>query len=375
MLKSSFVYPFATAAVAGTLALSGCHEPETDARLTPPLVRVAQVNTAAPADRSFTGIVSARVQSDLGFRVAGKIAERLVDPGQEVKRGQPLMRIDRTDLALATVARNGAVEAARAHALQTGSDERRYRGLVAQGAVSALTYDQAKAAAEAAAAELRAAVAQAEVARNEAGYSVLAADADGVVMETLGEPGQVVAAGQTVVKLAHAGPREAVVHLPETLRPVIGSSAETRLYGSKGSVSVAKLRQLSNSSDPRTRTFEARYVLQGDAAVAPLGSTIRLLIPDSRGESAIEIPLSAVFDNGRETGVWLIDGPAGAGEAGVVWQPVKLAGIGQETAMLETGLQRGARFVTLGAHLLHPGQRVRLSAQGTGTDTRSGAAP
>src|SRR5439155_1393545 len=148
--------------------------------------------------------VAARVQSDLGFRVPGKVLERLVDAGQTVKRGQPLMRIDPADLRLAMRAHEEAVVAARARARQTADDEARYRDLVAGGAVSASAYDKAKADAESARAQLNAAEARADVARNETGYAVLVADGGGVVVETLAEPGQVVNAGQVVVRVAHA---------------------------------------------------------------------------------------------------------------------------------------------------------------------------
>src|SRR5213593_2086741 len=138
-----------------------------DPRTQSPLVRIATVAAADAADRSFTGIVAARVQSDLGFRVSGKVLERLIDTGQAVKRGQPLMRIDPTDLRLAVRAHEEAVAAATALARQTADDEARYRGLVSAGAVSRSAYDQVKAAAESARAELNAAKARADVTRNE----------------------------------------------------------------------------------------------------------------------------------------------------------------------------------------------------------------
>src|SRR5438093_9217118 len=152
-----------------------------DPRTQVPLVQVGTVKISTRAERSFTGIVAARVQSDLGFRVPGKVLERLVDAGQPVKRGQPLMRIDPTDLRLAMRAHEEAVAAARARAHQTAEDEVRYRDLLPPRAVSASDYDKAKAAAESARAELNAARAQADVARNEMSYAGLFADADGVV--------------------------------------------------------------------------------------------------------------------------------------------------------------------------------------------------
>lgn len=342
------------------LALAACSDATSsnDPRTEIPLVRVGAVAAAAQVERSFTGIVAARVQSDLGFRVPGKILERLVDTGRAVKRGQPLMRIDPTDLRLATRAQNEAVAAATARARQTAEDEARYRDLVSAGAVSASAYDKVKAAAESARAELNAAQAQADVARNETGYTVLLADADGVVVETLAEPGQVVAAGQVVVRVAHAGLREAVIELPETLRPAIGSAGRAALYGS-GLTGAAKLRQLSDAANPQTRTFEARYVLEGRLADAPLGSTISIQIPRDRSALVLQVPIGAIFDAGKGAGVWVVEGDAPR----VTWRAVKVAGLGEETAAVSGGLAPGDRVVVLGAHLLHEGEQVRL-AQG-----------
>lgn len=352
---------------AGLMALSvaACSNAEADPRTGPQLVRVATAGAAGITGRSFTGVVSARVQSDLGFRVGGKVVERLVDSGQAVRRGQPLMRNDRTDLALATASQAGAVEAARAHAIQTAADERRYRDLVSAGAVSASAYGQAKAAADAARAQLNAAQAQAGVARNEAGYSVLVADADGIVVETLAEPGQVVSAGQTVVRLARAGAREAAIDLPETVRPALGSTARATAFA--GGTGAARLRQLANSADPQTRTYQARYVLEGTAAAAPLGSTVTIELPEAGAQGAQQIPLAAIYDNGKGPGVWVISGKPSQ----VHWRRVQLATLGQETATITGGLRPGERFVALGAHLLHEGEAVREQARSVASTSGS----
>jgi len=340
------------------LALAACSDATSsiDPRTQIPLVRVGAVEAAVQGERSFTGIVAARVQSDLGFRVPGKIFERLVDTGQAVKRGQPLMRIDPTDLRLATRAFEEAVAAATARARQTTEDEARYRDLVSAGAVSASAYDKIKAAAESARAELNAAQAQADVARNETGYTVLLADADGVVVETLAEPGQVVGAGQVVVRVARAGRREAVIALPEALRPAVGSAAHAALYGS-GLTGAAKLRQLSDAANPQTRTFEARYVLEGRLADAPLGSTVSIHIPRDRAAPALQVPIGAIFDPGKGPGVWLVEGEAPR----VTWRAVQVAGLSDGTAAVVGGLAVGDRVVALGAHLLHEGEQVRLA--------------
>ena len=350
--------PFITVIGLLPFVLAACNvatSSSTDPRTQPPLVRIEAVESSVQSERSFTGIVAARVQSDLAFRVPGKVLERLVDTGQTVKRGQPLMRIDPTDLRLATRAKEEAVAGARARARQTADDEARYRDLVAGGAVSASAYDKVKAAAESARAELNAVEAQADVARNETGYAILRADAEGVVVETLVEAGQVVNAGQVVVRVAHAGRREAVIEFPETLRPAIGSSGRATLYGSAMTGS-AKLRQLSDAANPQTRTFEARYVLEDRLAKAPLGSTISIHIPQHSAAPALQVPIGAIFDAGKGPGVWLVEGDAPR----VTWRAVQVAGLSEETAAVG-GLAAGDRVVVLGAHLLHEGEQVRLA--------------
>src|SRR3990167_3825395 len=292
-------------------ALVACGEQATsDPRTDAPLVRVATVEGAASASRSFTGIVAARVQSDLGFRVSGKVLQRHVDTGQTVKRGQVLLRLDPVDLKLAAHAQREAVAAARARAQQASDDEARYRALRGTGAVSASAYDQFKAAADTARAQLSAAEAQAEVARNATRYAELLADADGIVMDTLVEPGQVVNAGQVVVRLAHAGSREALIQLPETLRPTVGSAAQATLFGNGGASVAARLRQLSDVANSQTRTFEARYVLEGELASAPLGATATPQVPAEHSpmQSLLQVQIGALHDVGKGPGVWVIQG-------------------------------------------------------------------
>jgi len=332
-----------------------------DPRLKPQLVQVAIVKPAAASERAFTGVILSRVQSNLGFRVAGKIVERLVNVGQQVRAGQPLMRIDETDLRLALTAKRNAVAAARASVVQLEADERRYASLLNKGWVSRQRYEQTKAALDTAEAQLAAADAEARVAENEATYAVLVADADGTVVEALGEPGQVVSAGQTVVRLAQAGPREAVIALPETIRPAIGSMAEASVYGNGGRRYTAHLRQLSDAADARTRTYEARYVLDGEAAVAPLGATVTVRLANQSSQPEVQVPLGAVLDDGRKTGVWTLDRATST----VRFRPVKLVRVSGETAVI-SGLSSGDPVVSLGAHLLQEGARVRTASESRG---------
>jgi RND family efflux transporter MFP subunit len=338
---------------------SGTADAATDPRTVPPLVRVARAERLETATRSFTGTVASRVQSNLGFRVPGKIVERMVDTGQQVQQGQPLMRIDETDLQLALSAKRNTVIAARAVVNQAKADEKRYAELVKNGlAATPQRYEQAKASLDTAIAQLAAADADAKVAENQAAYATLFADASGTVVETLGEPGQVVAAGQAVVQLAHAGPREAVVWLPETLRPAIGSEAEASVYGASSPRGKARLRQISDAADPQTRTYAARYVLDGTAASAPLGATVTIHIPDADRQAEVAVPVGALLNDGTKTGVWIVD----ASNSTVNFAPIEVKRIGEETAFV-TGLDAGQQVVALGAHLLVNGTIVRTSGQ------------
>lgn len=350
-----------------SLALAACGKsPPPDPRTQPPLVRTVLVAPGNASERVFTGTIAARVQGDLGFRVAGKVLERLVDTGQTVRRGQALLRLDPVDLKLAAHAQQEAVAAARARAQQASDEEQRYRDLQGTGAVSALAHEQIKAAADAARAQLRAAEAQAAAALNASRYAELLADADGIVMETLAEPGQVVSAGQVVVRLAHAGRREAVVQLPETLRPALGSAAQARLFGREEVVIPARLRQLSDVADRATRTFEARYVLDaGAAASAPLGSTVTLRIggtststsTSTAGKSTLQVPIGAILDEGKGAAVWVVQGEQ------VRRQPVTVVQVQDGNAQVVGALDQGDRIVALGAHLLSEGAQVRLDSE------------
>jgi RND family efflux transporter MFP subunit len=347
---------FPGAAMLAVLFLSSCTQRhQNDPRTETQLVRLARVEPSSGSDPSFTGTVTARIQSNLGFRVPGKITERLVDDGQIVRAGQPLMRIDRTDYAHAITAQTESVAAERARAEQTAADEARYRGLVATGAVSASTYDQIKAAADSAQAQLAAAEAQEKIARDQGDYSILVADSDGTVVETLAEPGQVVAAGQTVVKLAHAGPREATVYLPETVRPALGTFAKATLFGQTGET-PARLRQLSDSADRDTRTFEARYVLQGRDANAPLGATVTIELPLPKTSQLIAVPSAAITDRGKGPGVWVFNEKSST----VSFRRVQILQLDEEYGIVSSGVRPGEQIVALGAHLLSEGQSVRI---------------
>jgi RND family efflux transporter MFP subunit len=337
------------------LLLSACSENAAQPVSAPPRVRITTV-VPRPADVArFTGVVRARTESNLGFRVSGKILERLVDPGDRVRAGQPLMRLDPIDFALALNSAQAAVEAARAQQVRAAADEQRSRKLVASGWTSAQVYDQNKATADAASAQLAAAEAQARQVANQAQYAELQADADGIIMEVPAEPGQVVAAGQAVVKLARDGPREAEINLPEGARSLAAASATATLYADPGAGYPAKLRELSAVADPTTRTYRARYVLSGGAESAPLGATVTVRLPvQGGGQESVSVPVGALRDEGGGYAVWVYDPKTSA----VALRSVRVARLGEEVAVVTAGLNAGDRVVALGAHLLEPGEKV-----------------
>lgn len=336
-------------------ALTACKPTDIDPRLQAPLVRVMTVPEANTSVQAYTGVVVARVQSNLAFRVTGKVVERLVDTGQAVKAGQPLMRIDHKDFALTINVKEQAVAAAKARAVQAVASEQRYDMLSQHSAVSRESYEQAKAAADSARAQWAAAEAEAQIARNERSYTLLMADAEGIVIDTLAEPGQVVTAGETVIRLAHAGPREAAIHLPETVRPALASIAQATLYGSDNK-SAVRLRQLSDFADTQTRTFEARYVLDGDMTKAALGTTVTVYLTSNAAAKTVEVPLGALTDKGKGPGVWVIDQHSSS----VSFRAVEIASLSDENALIKNGVASNERIVALGAHLLHEGEAVRI---------------
>jgi len=325
----------------------------------PRMVRAFTVISAGGDSMEYTGVIHARTESDLGFRVPGKIVEKSVKAGDHVKRGQALMRLDPTDLRLAAHSAREAVESARAQNKRALADELRQRGLVAIKAASVQEYEQAKSAADATTAQLNAALAYARQLENQEGYAVLRAEADGVVMEIPADVGQVVAAGNVVVRLAHDGAREAVVDLPEGMTKVAKSKAVASLYADSGRSFPANLRELSAMADPLTRSYRARFSLDGAGIGAPLGATVTVRLNGETRSGTLqryEIPVGALYDGGTGTSVWIINSETSS----LSRRPVEVAKLGSETALVSKGLKPGERILALGAHLVKEGEKVRI---------------
>lgn len=344
---------YAAGLMLASIPLAGCGR-DSAPPAPPPLVRTVVVGEGSEQVARFTGTVRARIESDLSFRVPGKVTARLVEAGVSVSRGQRLATLDPSDFALAASAASGEAAAARAEFVRTRADLRRLTPLAARGFVSARSFDVARADAAAAAARLRASEAQARSAGNQSRYAALVADADGVIMSIAAEAGQVVTPGMPVVRLARSGPRDVVVALPETARPLAAAPAEIRLYGNDR-VYPARLYSLSAAADPATRTYEARYAVPGGENL-PLGATATVTITRA-GTQRLQVPLGSLYDGGEGTGVWVV-----GRDSRVHFRPVRVAALDEENATLAGGLRPGERIVALGAQLLEPGQRIRSVA-------------
>jgi RND family efflux transporter MFP subunit len=333
--------------------LTACGEklPPPDAVITgPKLVKALKVGAGGTAhEQRYSGEVRARIESTVGFRVGGKLAERLVDAGARVKAGQPLARLDPADAQL-TAAQAEANRSLASAELQR-SRELKVKNFISQAALDAK--DTAAKAAEA----------QAQLAKNQAAYTTLVADAAGVIAAVLAEPGQVVAAGQGVFRIARDGEREVAVNIPES-RLVglnIGAAATVTLWAgqnnSGGKTYRGRLRELAPVADPATRTFAARIaILDADAAVA-LGMTASVNFAQA-GDEKIVVPLAAILQQGEQATVWVI-----GADAKVSSRVIEVERYADRGAVLKSGLQPGEQIVAAGAFKLVADETVRIAAE------------
>ena len=311
---------------------------------------------SATASHEYAAEVKARIESRLGFRVGGKLVERKVEVGEAVKASQALARLDPEDLRLGQDSARAALSSAQASHALAAAEYQRFRELLVQGFISAAELERREAALKAALAALEQARAQLAVQDNQARYAILLADAPGVVTAVEAEPGQVVAAGATVIRLARDGPRDAVFSVPEdrlaTMRSLVGQrdALRVRPWGSSRLL-PATLRELAAAADASTRTYLAKADL-GSAAVS-LGQTASVLVasPDA---AVIKLPLTAIWSNGGVTSVWLLD----AASMTVRPQPVQVGGVEGSSVLVGAGLQPGQEVVVAGVHVLSSGQKL-----------------
>ena len=320
--------------------------------------------TAYEAGHEYAAEVRARVESRLGFRVAGKIVRRAVEPGQRVQAGQLLAQLDARDYQLAADAARAQVASATTQRDLAAADLKRFQSLRDQGFISGAEMERRSAQLKAAQATLDQARAQQSSQGNQAAYTQLLADAGGVVTGVDAEVGQVVAAGTPVVRLAQDGPRDVVFAVPEDRVAAVrvGQPVTVRAWASDGQWH-GSVREVAAAADPVTRTYAVKVALAGEAP--PLGATVTVVPQQSgaQGAAVIKLPTSALRREGAGTAVWVFD----EASSSVRSQPVQVAGADGNEAVIADGLTPGMRVVASGVHVLAPGQKVSVYQSKTAT--------
>lgn len=344
-------------AVLPALALGGCEKKvaEKTDNSRPVLVATVHYDQESPS-RSFVGTIKPRIETDMGFRVPGKVAKRLVEVGQTVEIGQPLATLDEIDLRLQAEQAVAEFTAATGVLNNAGAAENRAKELKAKGWATDAQLDQAKAAADEARARLNRAERSVNLTKNSLSYATLLADSRGVVTSTLIDPGQVVSSGQTAIRVARFGEKEAVVAIPETLvgRAKDGVATVT-LWSEPNKKYTAKLREIAPNADAATRTYLAKFSLPDAGDQVSLGMTATLTLADPGTQRVARLPLSALFNQGGTSSFYIVD------EAGdVVLKPVTVKTYESKDVVITGGVDEGAKVVALGVQKLDPAQKVRV---------------
>ena len=323
----------------------------------------------------FSAEVRARVESRLGFRVGGKLVQRPAEPGQRVAAGQLLALVDAQDFQLAAQAAQAQVSAAQSQRDLAAAEFKRFEALKAQNFISGAELERREASLKAAEAALNQAKAQAQAQGNQAGYARLTASHAGVIIAVEAEVGQVVSAGQPVVRLAHDGPRDAVFAVSESaiMSIRLGQSMQAMLL-STGQMVQGTVREMAASADPVTRTYAVKLALApGVGGALPLGATLNVRAPglSSAVASAIKLPTSALRQEGQGTAVWVLD----EATMTVNSQAVQLGPVDGNEVVVTSGLQPGQKVVSAGVHVLSPGQKVTVYGAAPTPASAPGAVP
>ncbi|PLK49152.1 efflux RND transporter periplasmic adaptor subunit [Uliginosibacterium sp. TH139] len=349
--------------IASALTLSACHKAPPP-QAAPQAAVVIRAGSAAGVNTlAYAGEVRSRYEADLAFRVAGKLLERRVNLGDTVRKGQVLARLDPADLGLSAKSAEAQLAAAEADLALAKADYERAQHLFAQKFLSVSAVDARRSQFDAAQARRQQALAAREVAQNQLGYAQLVAERDGVITAAPIEVGQVLAAGQLVLRIADPAQREVLVWIPESrvagLKP--GQVAQVQAWSAPDKLYSGVLRELAASADASTRTYAARISVTAPDEHLGLGSTAAagFVLPIPAGAN-IELPLAAVIrGDGGKGRVWIVDE-----QDQVQPREVEVAAWGDEKVRLTGGVKPGERVVTVGAHALSAGLKVRPVEQG-----------
>ena len=344
--------------VFAVLSLSACQKKEAAPEPARPVrTMLVQAQSSASGAISYAGDVQARHESSLSFRVPGKLTLRSINVGDAVKPGQVLAQLDPRDLQLSRAAQEAQWAAANASFEQAKADLARFKQLLDQKFISPAEFERRQTAFDVARAQQQQARAQLDVGSNQAGYAVLKADKAGVVTAVLAEAGQVVGAGQTVLRVADPREKEVVISIPESrLREFRKAKNLTvSLWANPGLTYPAHIREIAPLADAVTRTYSARIGIDAQDENIQLGMTANV---STAGENAslLQIPLSALYQTGKQATVWVVDDKT----LSVQQRVVTVAHFEGNGVALSSGLRSGERIVTAGVTRLINGQKVRL---------------
>lgn len=320
-----------------------------------PVVLVDTVGEATAAGIHLTGEIRARHEFDLAFRVGGRLLKRHVDAGAVIRPGQVLAELDPQDLQLAAQAASAQLAAARSELNTARADHARQADLLARKFISQAAFDAKENALKTASARFEQASAQAAISGNQAAYGQLHSSTPAVVLATLAEAGQVVAAGQPVLRLARPEEKEVAIAIPEqSIAAARQAQAwQVRLPALPDLSLRAELRELAPAADPQTRTYAARLRLLAPPTGVHLGMSARVEAVIKETSATLKVPLSALVDTGRGAQVWVIaDNKAQA-------RPVEVERYTEEGAILRAGLKAGEQIVVAGTSRLSADQPVR----------------
>jgi RND family efflux transporter MFP subunit len=349
-----------------TLALLGACQREVEQP--PPEIRPVRTVTiekrAAGSTVAITGTVQAQNEVNQSFRIDGRLVERLVDVGDNVKAGQLIATLDPQNEESGVQAARAQLSAAQARLVEARSNYERMRELVVEDAVSRAQFDQAEALRKTAASQVEAAQSQVALAQNRLGYTRLFSNVTGVVTARGPEPGEIVSPGRMVVQVAREGARDAVFDVPVAVK----NSAPRRpdinvaLASDPAVTAAGKVREVAPRADPVTGTFAVRVRLIDPPAAMRLGSTVtgRMTLDAA---PAIEIPTTALVRNNGKTAVWIVDPAAKT----VSLREIGVGASAASTVQVSSGLTNGDVVVTAGVQALRPGQKVSLLANPAGT--------
>jgi RND family efflux transporter MFP subunit len=322
-----------------------------------PVRAIVLAPTPVRGEAELPGEVRPRVESRVGFQVGGRIDSRRVEMGQRVGKGDVLASLDPADFKLSAVAAAAQLNAAQVDRDQQRADMKRFEDLHRQGFISGAELERRRAQLDAAEARYAQAAALADVSTNQAAYATLRAPAAGLVSAIDAEVGQVVASGQSVVRIALAGDKEVAIAIPEARLEQLRRVPEVRVaLWAHAAELKGRIREIAPIADPATRTYAARVTLVDPPADVALGmsATVRFAMPPS--PPILAVPLTALLREGEATYAWRLERQAMTVEK----VRVAVAGVAGNSVILGDGVQAGDTIVTAGAHLLKPGQKVRL---------------